>query len=180
MVKQPGLFLPKLGTMSSHIFTQSPQNFAVEPGIYSLASWDKFFMHNSLDVKESYDHALEIAFHPSGLFGPWWRGAFPLGGLSLCLRIITVYPALITSNDPRQERFVVRRLADEVQCRRWRAAASGQMSGSWAQIWLRHAACPILPSEPIGMSHNQRPPPQRCHEWSNVDPDEWSLEFVQQ
>jgi len=28
-------------------------------------------MHNPLDVKESDDHALEIAFHPSGLFGPW-------------------------------------------------------------------------------------------------------------
>ena len=28
MVKQPGLFLPKLGAMSSHLFTQSPQNFA--------------------------------------------------------------------------------------------------------------------------------------------------------
>jgi len=71
MVKQPGLFSPKLGTMSSHFFTQSPQNFAVEPGIHSLACWDKFFMHNPLDVKESDDHALEIAFHLSGLFWPW-------------------------------------------------------------------------------------------------------------
>ena len=71
MVKQPGLFSPKLGTMSSHFFTQSPQNFAVELGIHSLTSWDKFFMHNPLDVKESDEHALEIAFHPSGLFGPW-------------------------------------------------------------------------------------------------------------
>ena len=26
---------------------------------------------NPLDVKESDDHALDIAFHPSGLFGPW-------------------------------------------------------------------------------------------------------------
>jgi len=36
-----------------------------------LACWDKFFVHNPLDVKESYDHALEIAFHLSGLFWPW-------------------------------------------------------------------------------------------------------------
>ena len=70
MVKQPGLFSPKLGTMSSHIFTHSPQNLAVEPGIHSLACWDKFFMHNPLDVKESDDHALEIAFHLSGHFWP--------------------------------------------------------------------------------------------------------------
>jgi len=48
-----------------------------------------------------------IAFHLSGLFWPWWRGAFPLGGLSLCLRVVTVNPALITSDDPRQDCFIV-------------------------------------------------------------------------
>ena len=71
MVKQPGMFSPKLGTISSHFVRQSPQNFAVEPGIHSLACWDKLFMHNPLDAKESDDHALEIAFHLSGLFWPW-------------------------------------------------------------------------------------------------------------
>ena len=71
MVKQPGLFLPKLGVMSLHVFTQSLQNFTVEPRIHSLACWDKFFVHSPLDVKESDDHALEIAFHLSGLFWPW-------------------------------------------------------------------------------------------------------------
>jgi len=50
MVKQPGLFSPKLGAMSSHVFTQSLQNFAVEPGIHSLSCWDKFFVNNPLDV----------------------------------------------------------------------------------------------------------------------------------
>jgi hypothetical protein len=49
--------------------------------------------------------------------------------------------------------------ADEAQCRHQCAAASGQLSESWAQIWLRCGACPILMSEPIGMSHNQFPPP---------------------
>jgi len=69
MLKQPGLFPLKLRAMSSHFFTQSPQNFAVEPGIHSSACWDKFFVHNPLDVKESDDHALEIAFHLSGFLG---------------------------------------------------------------------------------------------------------------
>ena len=32
---------------------------------------DKFFMYSPLDVKESDDHVLEIAFHLSGLFWPW-------------------------------------------------------------------------------------------------------------
>ena len=40
MVKQPGLFPPKFGATSSHVFTQSPQNVSVEPGIHSSAGWD--------------------------------------------------------------------------------------------------------------------------------------------
>ena len=51
MVKQPGLFSPKFGATSSHISTHSPQNVALEPGIHSLACWDKFFVHNPLDIK---------------------------------------------------------------------------------------------------------------------------------
>jgi len=47
---------------------QSPQNVAVEPRIHSLACWDKFFVHNPLDVKKSDNHALDIAFHQSDLF----------------------------------------------------------------------------------------------------------------
>jgi hypothetical protein len=43
MVKQPGLFSPKFKPTSSHVFMQSPQNIAVEPGIHSLACWDQFF-----------------------------------------------------------------------------------------------------------------------------------------
>jgi hypothetical protein len=31
MMKQPGLFSPKFGATSSHVFTQSPQNVAGEP-----------------------------------------------------------------------------------------------------------------------------------------------------
>ena len=57
-----------LAKFGGNFFTQSPQNFAVEPGTHSSACWDKFFMHNPLDVKESDDHALEIAFHLSGPF----------------------------------------------------------------------------------------------------------------
>jgi hypothetical protein len=44
MVKQPGLFSPKFGTTSSQVFTQSPQNIAVKPGIHSLAFWNKLFV----------------------------------------------------------------------------------------------------------------------------------------
>jgi hypothetical protein len=43
MVKQPDLFSPKFGATSSHVFTQSPQNFAVEPVIHSLTCMDRCF-----------------------------------------------------------------------------------------------------------------------------------------
>jgi hypothetical protein len=44
MVKHGGLFSPKFMATCSHVFTQSPQNVAVEPGIHSLACWEKFFV----------------------------------------------------------------------------------------------------------------------------------------
>jgi len=53
------------------LFTLSPQNFAVQPGIHISACRDKFFMHNPLLAKESDDHALEIALQQSGLLSPW-------------------------------------------------------------------------------------------------------------
>jgi len=71
VVKQPGLFSTYLGATSLHVFMQSPQNVAVEPGIHSLTCWDRFFVHNPLDVKESDDRALDIAFHLSGRLWPW-------------------------------------------------------------------------------------------------------------
>jgi hypothetical protein len=43
MVKQPGLFLPTFAATSSLVFTQSPQNVALEPRIHSLACWDRCF-----------------------------------------------------------------------------------------------------------------------------------------
>jgi hypothetical protein len=43
MVKQPYLFSPKFGATFSQVFTQSPQNVALEPGIQSLASWNRCF-----------------------------------------------------------------------------------------------------------------------------------------
>jgi hypothetical protein len=43
MVKQPGLFSPKFGTTSPHVFMQLPQNLAVRPGIHILACLDRCF-----------------------------------------------------------------------------------------------------------------------------------------
>jgi hypothetical protein len=43
MVKQPGLFSPKFVATSSHVFTQPPQNDAVEAGILSLPFRNRCF-----------------------------------------------------------------------------------------------------------------------------------------
>jgi hypothetical protein len=43
MAKQPSLFSPMFGATCLHVFTQSAQNFAVGPGIDSLAYWYRCF-----------------------------------------------------------------------------------------------------------------------------------------
>jgi hypothetical protein len=60
-----------------------------------LACQDEFFVNNLLDAKENDEHALDFAFH------------FPLRGLLLCLRVITINPALITGDNPGQEGCVI-------------------------------------------------------------------------
>jgi hypothetical protein len=51
MVKQPCLFSPKFGTTSPHIFTQTPQNVAVELGIQSLACWCRGLRATTTDIR---------------------------------------------------------------------------------------------------------------------------------
>jgi hypothetical protein len=62
MVKQPGLLSPKFGATSSHVFTQSPQNVALEPGIHSLACWDKLFVLPQLLYR--WQHQFRIFWIP--------------------------------------------------------------------------------------------------------------------
>jgi hypothetical protein len=62
MVKHPGLFSPKLGVPSSHVFTQLPQNVAVEPGIHSLSYWDRCFALPQLLYR--WRHQSEIFWIP--------------------------------------------------------------------------------------------------------------------
>jgi hypothetical protein len=63
--------LANLAATSSPVFPQSPNNVSVEPGIHSSACWDKLLVHNSLDIKESDDRVLDIAFHLSVLLLCW-------------------------------------------------------------------------------------------------------------
>jgi hypothetical protein len=72
IVKQPGLFSPKFGKISSHVFTQSPQNFAVEPGIHSLACWDRCFAIPYLLYR--WRHMSEIFLITPRIYSsPFWQ-----------------------------------------------------------------------------------------------------------
>ena len=66
MVKQPGLFSPKLGATSSHFFSRSLRKTSQYHPEFTVCPVGT----NTL-CKEGDDNVLEIAFHPSGLFGPW-------------------------------------------------------------------------------------------------------------
>jgi hypothetical protein len=56
-MQQPVVLSPMLGTKSSHIFTQSPQDVAVVCGILYLACQDEFFANNPLDIKDNDEYS---------------------------------------------------------------------------------------------------------------------------
>jgi hypothetical protein len=60
--------------------------------------------NNLFDVKENDEHVLDFALHESH----WRVWTFPLGRLLLSLRVITINPALITSDNSGQEGCIVR------------------------------------------------------------------------
>jgi len=62
--------------MSLHVFMQSLQKVALEPGIHSLAFWDKFFVHNPLDVKQVMIMLLTLLFTCLAFFGLGDMGLF--------------------------------------------------------------------------------------------------------
>jgi hypothetical protein len=67
-----------------------------------LAYQDKFFVNNPLDVKENDEHALEFVLHLSRFFGLSENGHFHWEEFCI-VSVITVHPALVTSDNARQE-----------------------------------------------------------------------------
>jgi hypothetical protein len=91
MMQLPVLLSPKFRAKFSNTFLQLPLNVTALCRIHCLTFQDKLFVNNPLDVKENDKHSLDFALH------------FPLGGLLLCLIVITIDLALITSDNPRHE-----------------------------------------------------------------------------
>jgi hypothetical protein len=95
MMQQPALLSPSSGRSLRTFWCSHCKTLTVWPArINSL--------NNPIDVKENDEHALYFALHLSRLFRSRWVCTFQLGGLLLCLRAITVSPALVTSDNPGQ------------------------------------------------------------------------------
>jgi hypothetical protein len=92
MATQPGLFSPKFGATSSHVFTQLPQNFAVEPGIHILACWDKFFVQPQLLYR--WRHQSGILWIPPRTSGCWRRRWWLLEDGATCSCHVTLMQCL--------------------------------------------------------------------------------------
>jgi len=76
MVKQPGLFSPKLGATSSHVFTQSLQNFAVEAEFTFWPGGTISLCTILLTSKKVMTKLMTLLFTCLGFFG--------LGDMGLC------------------------------------------------------------------------------------------------
>jgi hypothetical protein len=63
---EAGLFSPKFGETSSQVFTQSPQNVAIEPGIQSFTCSDRCFAPSKLLYR--WRHKAGIFWIPSRVF----------------------------------------------------------------------------------------------------------------
>jgi hypothetical protein len=95
VMQQPFLLSPKFWVKSSNIFKQSLYIVRIVRGMYCLISQDEFFVNNSFDARDNYEHALDFAIY------------FLLGRLLVCLMVKTVNSTLVISHNHRQEGCIV-------------------------------------------------------------------------
>ena len=103
MVKPPFPTLPQLRAFSSHCVMQIFQNFQVKCLVNSSTVRNKFWVDNTVCIKKRNQHRLHFGLHSPCFFGMWWSWTLPLAWLLLCLRVIGVAPAFITSTDLRKK-----------------------------------------------------------------------------
>jgi hypothetical protein len=64
VMQQPILLSPKLGP-KFRTFSRSRHKPSQQYAELTLACQDEFFANNPLDIRENYEHALDLAFHVS-------------------------------------------------------------------------------------------------------------------
>ena len=99
-------------------FTHSPvesQNFDVECSINCLTRRNKFFVNNSLLIKETNQHWLDVASHLPCLVRSRWPRTFPLTGLCFGFWVVGVNLGFVTRNYIRKKAGVISSIFFEVQ-----------------------------------------------------------------
>lgn len=95
----PPTTLPQVRAFSSHLVSQTLQDFQVKSLVNSLTRRNKFFVENSFHIKETNQHRLDIGLHLTRFFGLWWRWMLPVTWLLLCFHVITIAQAFVISDD---------------------------------------------------------------------------------
>ena len=105
-MEQPIDRAPQFRPFSPNVLLQTAKNIAVELGAHGLAFWGKFMVHNPSNVEKHEEHALGRAAALPRLLRSW--GSWALSSRRLfSLRIITIDPTLVPSDDPRHEGWVI-------------------------------------------------------------------------
>jgi len=97
------LFCRWSGSVLRTFYPEKSQNFDVECSINCLTRKNKFFVNNSLLIKETNQHWPDVACHLACLLRSRWPRNFPLTGLSFGFRIVGVNPGFVTRNDIRKK-----------------------------------------------------------------------------
>ena len=107
VVKKPVTALLETRSFSSHGITQSFQNFNVIFFVDRLSSWSQFIVRNTLTIEKNNQHWVDMAPTLTCFFRPWLVWTLPLWRLLFSLRIITINPWFITSNNLLKEIFII-------------------------------------------------------------------------
>jgi hypothetical protein len=105
-VKQQPVFVAKVqGEVFAHFYIFTIKRYS------SMRNWlcglpGRILYENPLDIKENVENALDRVLHLSRLFRSRWAWTFPLEGLLLFLKVITVHPALAASDNPGQGGYI--------------------------------------------------------------------------
>ena len=107
IMQQPIARAPQFWSFPPNVLPQTAKNTAVELGVHGLAFGDKFMAHNPSNVEKHDEHAIGRAAALPRLLGSWGSWALPLRRLLFSLGIIPIDPALVPSDYPRHEGWVI-------------------------------------------------------------------------
>jgi len=117
-----------------------------------LTRWNKFFVKNSLLIKERNQHWLDVVSHLPCLLLSRWPRNFPLTELSFGFRVVGVNLGFVIRNDIRKKTGVVSGIFFEVlaNVKTWLYLVDTEESGHelWCDTSHLQIFCKILSQVP--------------------------------